>query len=175
VRCVSFSTGVRWVVDQPTPVSELSWRDLHASGYTEMGAALASVAEQMHVPPMEERALRPALVLISDGQPTDDFAAGLRRLMSEPWGAKAVRLAIAIGRDADLDVLSQFVGHPEIRPMQATNAPQLVHLIRWASTAAARVASLPAARDGTSVDDLMPPPMPPPANRVPGADAAVTW
>jgi uncharacterized protein YegL len=43
---------------------------------------------------MEQRALPPVLVLISDGQPTDDFEAGLATLMAEPWARKAVRLAV---------------------------------------------------------------------------------
>ena len=54
---------------------------------------------------MSDRALPPVLVLISDGQPTDDFGKGLEDLLGQPWGKKAVRVAIAIGDDADLEVL----------------------------------------------------------------------
>ena len=54
---------------------------------------------------MQERALPPVLVLISDGQPTDDFEGGLRVLMAEPWGMKAVRLAVAIGGELDEGVV----------------------------------------------------------------------
>src|ERR671915_110041 len=43
--------------------------------------ALSMVAEQLRIPPMVERALPPVLVLISDGQPTDDYASGLKALM----------------------------------------------------------------------------------------------
>ena len=96
------------------------------------------------MPPMEQRALPPVLVLLSDGQPTDDFDAGLSALMDQPWGQKAVRLAIAIGSDADLDVLQKFIGHPEIRPLVAKNAADLVRFIRWATTTVIKEASSPA-------------------------------
>jgi uncharacterized protein YegL len=173
VRCLAFSTGCRWAISDPTPVEQLTWSDLSASGFTDMGQALSEVAAQLRVPPLEPRSLPPALVLVSDGQPTDDFDAGLRALMSEPWGAKAVRLAVAIGRDADLDVLARFIDNPEIRPMQATNAEQLMHFIRWASTVASRVASSPVAA-ATLQGDFTPPPVPmgaPVGDQV----AAVTW
>ena len=93
---------------------------------------------------MEERAFPPVLVVVSDGRPTDDFEAGLRSLMAEPWGRRAVRMAIAIGNDADLDVLSAFIGDPELRPFTANDPEQLVYLVRFVSTAASRIASLPA-------------------------------
>ena len=88
------------------------------------------VAEQLKMPPMSDRALPPVLVLVSDGQPTDDFNAGVKAMMDQPWGAKAVRVAIAIGDDADLDVLQKFIGHPERKPIQVTNANDLVKMIK---------------------------------------------
>jgi hypothetical protein len=63
--------------------------------------------------------------------------------MAQPWGKKAVRLAIAIGGDADLDVLQKFIGNPEIRPLTAKNPGDLVKFIRWASTVAIKQASSP--------------------------------
>ena len=108
-------------VSQPTPVADFKWTDLQTEGVTDLGRALAMVAEQLRIPPMSDRALPPVLVLISDGQPTDDFNQGLQTLLNEPWGKKAVRIAIAIGEDADTEVLQKFIGHPELKPLQANN------------------------------------------------------
>jgi uncharacterized protein YegL len=171
-RCLTFSSGHRWTIPSPTPVEQMTWTDLTASGYTDMGGALAEVAQQLKVPPLEPRALPPALVLVSDGQPTDDFDAGLATLMAEPWGTKAVRLAVAIGKDADLDVLSRFIGNPEVRPMQAGNAEQLTHFIRWASTVATRAASSPVAA-ATLQGDFAPPPIP--MGAAPVDQVGATW
>ncbi|MEB3323101.1 MAG: VWA domain-containing protein [Synechococcaceae cyanobacterium] len=154
VRAVSFADSAAWHIASPTPVEELVWRDLQAGGVTAMGEALELVAAALRSPPMEERALPPVLVLISDGQPTDDVDRGLRSLLAEPWGQKAVRLAIAMGHDADLEVLQQFIGpgtaagpdRSPRRPLQAGNATSLARYIQWASTAVVGAASMPASR-----------------------------
>lgn len=146
VRAVSFSNGASWHVSQPTKIDDFVWKDLEAGGVTDLGKALSLVADQLEVAQMPERGLPPVLVLLSDGQPTDDYAATLTRLLELPWGKKAVRIAIAIGADADLDVLHKFIAHPEIAPLQANNAEQLVKYIKWASTAVLKSASSPASQ-----------------------------
>ncbi|MDM7953241.1 MAG: tellurium resistance protein [Cyanobium sp. CZS 25K] len=153
VRAVSFADQAAWHIETPTPVEQLEWRDLQAGGITAMGAALKLVAAALQSPPMEVRALPPVLVLISDGQPTDDFAAGMEALLRVPWAQKAVRLAIALGHDADLEVLQRFIGSEPAaagrsprRPLQASNATSLAQYIQWASTAVVGAASMPASR-----------------------------
>ena len=162
VRAVRFSDGAYWHIAQPVPVEQFEWADLQATGATDMGKALKLVAEQLKVPPMTERALPPVLVLISDGQPTDDFAAGLNALLDLPWGKKAVRIAIAIGGDANLEVLRRFINNPEPPPLQANSPEKLVSYIRWASTAVLKSASSPHSEPkGASRGGNVPIPTPP--------------
>jgi len=151
VRAIKFSSGAQWHISQPTPVEDFKWEDLQADGVTDMGKALSMVAEQLKIPPMTDRALPPVLVLISDGQPTDSFEKGLKELMEQPWGKKAVRIAIAIGSDADYDVLQKFIGHVEIKPLQASNPESLVNYIKWVSTAVLKSASSPASQSAGTV------------------------
>jgi uncharacterized protein YegL len=143
VRAIKFSNSAQWHISQPTPVEDFKWADLNAEGVTDMGKALSMLADQLKIPPMTERALPPVLVLISDGQPTDDFNGGLKTLMDQPWGKKAVRIAIAIGEDADHEVLQKFIGHPELKPLQANSPEALVNHIKWVSTAVLKSASAP--------------------------------
>lgn len=150
VRAIRFSNGAHWHVSQPTPVETFEWTPLAADGVTDMGAALKEVAEQLTVERMPSRALPPVLVLLSDGQPTDDYKAGLKELMAQPWGKKAVRVAIAIGQDADPQCLQAFIGNPEFKPLQANNADRLTQLIKWASTAVVQSASSPASQVATA-------------------------
>jgi uncharacterized protein YegL len=169
VRAVTFSTGARWHLATPTPVASFQWTDVPASGVTDMGKALKLVSEQLKIPPMSDRALPPVLVLVSDGQPTDDFGTGLKALMAQPWAKRAVRLAIAVGNDADKGVLSKFIGHSELKPLEANNSSALVDYIRWASTAVLKSASSPASQavGAAAVTGNVPvptPPPPPPAN-----------
>ena len=121
------------------------------------------VAEQLAPSVMPQRALPPVLVLISDGHPTDDVSAGLQTLMAQPWGKKAVR--IAIGDDAERSVLQRFIGYPELEPLQANNAESLVKFIKWVSTAVLRSVSSPASQ-AVHADQRANVPLPP----IPDAD-----
>lgn len=151
VQVISFAEGAQWVVKDPTPVETFAWTDLAANGTTDLGRALEMVADQLAVPPMSTRALPPVIVLISDGQPTDDFQAGLERLLEQPWGKKAIRIAIAIGRDANDEVLRRFIDNPDIRPVQASNPEQLVRYIRWASTLITPISQPPRDSQGPTI------------------------
>jgi uncharacterized protein YegL len=141
VRVVRFASGASWHIETPTRVDDVVWVDLDAAGYTDLGAGIDLIASQLDVPPMPARALPPVIVLVSDGQPTDDWAGALERLESRPWGAHAVRMAVGIGRDADPDVLAAFIGDADLPTVTASNPEQLVAMIRWASVHASRVAS----------------------------------
>lgn len=162
VRALRFSSGAQWHIAQPTSVATFRWMDLSAEGVTDMGKAFMMVAEQLRIPPMTDRALPPVLVMLSDGQPSDDYLGGLETLMHEPWGKKAVRIAVAIGGDADHDVLQKFIGNPEMPVLQANNPEALVRRIRWVSTAVLQSASAPAsqpadaASPGTHVPIVVP-------------------
>jgi uncharacterized protein YegL len=144
VRAVVFADGARWHLAAPTPVRDVVWDPVAAGGFTDLGAALAEVSTVLSVPPMDARAFPPVLVVISDGRPTDAFEEGLATLLAQPWGRRAVRLAIAIGSDADLEVLQEFIHDPQLRPFSANDPEQLAYLVRFVSTAASQLASTPA-------------------------------
>lgn len=173
VRALRFSSGAQWHVAQPTPIESFVWQPLVAEGATDLGYALSLLAAQLKMPPMPQRALPPVVVLVSDGYPTDDFATGLAALMDEPWGRKAVRVAVAIGHDADTSVLERFIGNPEIKAVRANNPEQLTRFIRWASTAVLKSASAPASQAQALPAGVNVPVPPLPVDPGPDADADV--
>jgi uncharacterized protein YegL len=175
VRVVTFSSGARWHLAQATPVDQFTWSDVVADGVTDMGKALSLVAEQLRMPPMSDRALPPVLVLITDGYPTDNLHAGLNALMAEPWGKKAVRLGIGMGDDPDMGVLAKFIGHNEIQPLRAKNAPTLIKYIKWASTVVVKNVSTPMSspEDHDQPLDNVPVPAPPPLQAP--SDGGMVW
>jgi len=140
IRTLKFSTGASWVTTNPVSVEDFAWDDLSASGVTDLGKAFELLAAQLTIPPMSDRALPPVLVLLSDGQPTDDYKPALDKLLHLPWGKKAVKIAISIGQDADDTVLNEFTGNSEL-VLQANNPQALVNMIKWASTAASLVSA----------------------------------
>lgn len=145
VRAIAFGSRAAWHVADPTPAETFQWFDLEPNGMTAMGAALTLLAEALDIEKMGTRALPPVLVLVTDGQPTDDFQAGLRKLMHQGWAKKAVRLAIAIGEDAQYEPLVAFTGNPEM--VMSVSAPeQMMGYVKWVSTVAVQSASNPASQ-----------------------------
>ncbi len=171
VRAMVFSTGARWVSPSPVPLADFTWTDVSVTGITDMGAALKMMAQELSIGNMPDRGLPPVIVLITDGQPTDDFETGLKALLAEPWGKRAVRIGIGIGDDADLDVLRKFIDHPEIEPLTAKNPGDLTQFIKYASTVVLKSASSPASQHADSTLVGTPPPPPPP----PAVDSDEVW
>ncbi|WP_217572453.1 VWA domain-containing protein [Streptomyces sp. GbtcB7] len=156
VRVLKFDDVPSWITE-PTLVDKFAWTTLDATygARTAMGGALSEIADQLKMPPMVERGLPPVLALVTDGQPTDDFSSGLEKLNSELWAKKAVRVAIAIGDDADRDVLREFTG-PEYPVLDANNPEQLTDHIRWASTKVVGAAAADRQHHGKNVVVLPP-------------------
>lgn len=161
LRTVTFSTTAQWLHQTPVPVDDFTWQDVEVDGMTNLGEALHVVSRELQTPPMPQRALKPVLALVSDGVPTDDWRAGLKAIDATPWGRKAVRVAIAIGADADRSVLQEFLGNPEVQPLDANSPKQLAAAIRWASTAAVKAASQPVAGDSSGLNMTKQPYAPP--------------
>lgn len=156
LRTLTFSTTAQWHHKDPVPVDDFTWQDVQVDGMTNLGEALDLVSRELQTPPMPQRALKPVLALVSDGVPTDDWKAGLKAIDATPWGRKAVRVAIAIGEDADRNVLQEFLGNPELRPLDANSPKQLAAAIRWASTAAVKAASQPVAASSDTLSKPLP-------------------
>lgn len=144
------------------PASNLVWDDLKASGKTPLGSALALAAswlEDRSIIP--SRAYMPTLVLVSDGQPDkgDTWQQELQKLLESQRGAKAQRLALAIGTDADENVLQAFVATPEVPVLRAQDAAQIARFFRFVTmSVCSRLASvnpdLPLAPEGFDLENF---------------------
>jgi uncharacterized protein YegL len=161
VRSIAFSSGASWHIKEPVPIETFEWEYLDAGGVTDMGEAFELLAQGMGIDAIESRALPPVLVLLSDGQPTDDYMYGLGVLNAQPWARKAIRIAIAIGSDCDYDVLDMFLGSSDIKPLAARNASSLADYIKWTSTIVLQNASMPVLVGETGGDNqpVMVPPV----------------
>jgi uncharacterized protein YegL len=139
VRVVTFGDSAEWQVSAPTPVDQFQYSDVHPDGATKMGAALGLVADGLTA--IRGRAIPPVIVLVTDGQPTDNFDEGLARLMATGAGPMAIRIGIAIGDDAKHEPLKKFINNPEYPVLKADNAEMLTQYIKWASTVVTKTAS----------------------------------
>lgn len=144
------------------PARDVRYEVMEAAGHTPLGSALAlatRILEDRALIP--GRAYRPTVVLVSDGVPTDDWEAPLEALLAAPRASRALRLALAVGEDADLEVLTRFAGDSQVR--QAHEARQLRRFFRFVTmsvTARSRSATpdqpvvLPDLGEDDGFDDL---------------------
>jgi uncharacterized protein YegL len=112
--------------------SDIAWHDLSAGGGTPLGIALRmakAMIEDKNVVP--SRAYRPTVVLVSDGQPTDDWEQPLADFIKDGRSSKCDRMAMAIGADADEGVLGKFIEGTKNRLFYAENAKQLRDFFRF--------------------------------------------
>ena len=82
----------------------------------------------------------PAIILLSDGGPTDNFETGMRTLQGNSWFKNAIKVAIAIGDDADKDVLTQFTGTNEA-VFTVHNIEALKQIIRVVAVTSSQIGS----------------------------------
>jgi len=102
-----------------------------ADGGTPMGAAFdvarGLLEDRERIP---SRAYRPVLVLVSDGAPTDDWEDALARLQGSERGKKVTRFAMAIGADADKDMLANFANDREAPVFEAHESRDIMRFFR---------------------------------------------
>jgi uncharacterized protein YegL len=151
IRAIAFADQAEWHVREPVPVVTARWSPLQYvdKGLTQMGAAFRLVAEALQPGQLETRALRPAILLITDGKPTDpaEFEDGLRELRSTPAGRGAIRVAVAIGKGARSDYLTRFIDDPSIPILIADGVEQITTQLVAASLAVSRLSEVGVDRD----------------------------
>jgi uncharacterized protein YegL len=166
IRVLTFATAPQWHIRDPTPVADMSahWRDLAyvPRGLTNMAPAFREIAEVLRPDRLERRALRPAILLVTDGRPTDppgDFELGLATLISTAAGRSSLRLAVAVGRDANSGPLNRFRS-PEAPVLIAESIDDIVDRLVIASIAVSRMSEAGADRNALAQQLLGPNPDP---------------
>lgn len=131
VAALLFSRGARWVYSEPRLPSDFVWPDVSAEGSSsDLGAACRELGSMLSGSFFVKRPIfAPFIILLSDSRPTDDFDAGLEALKGCRIFRKAVRIAIAIGEDADREALARFTGSRE-SVMSVHNIDALKQIIR---------------------------------------------
>ena len=102
-----------------------------AQGRTPMGQAFYLIKEMIEDKSIiPSRAYKPTIVLLTDGMPTDDCEKVMDYLINEGRSSKAFRIAMAIGADADRNMLSRFVSSPELL-VEGENARDIKKFFRF--------------------------------------------
>ena len=114
------------------PAADATWQDMPAGGMTPMGGAMQLAADLIDDrEAIPARAYRPTVVLVSDGQPNDDWRRPMERMIREGRAAKADRIALAVGGVADEGMLAEFLADPEKEVHHAEDARRIKEFFRF--------------------------------------------
>ena len=146
--------------EDPVPVKDVVWNDVPAGGMTSTGKAIHMMADTLEPNRMPKKTFPSVLVLISDGGNTDgsDYEEAIVRLESNPYGKRAVRIAIGVGQDYDRKQLEKFT-NLECGVLEAANTVDLVNYIEYALTTVVQSSINPPSHNPTnSFNTFVPPP-----------------
>ncbi|MDR2313870.1 MAG: VWA domain-containing protein [Spirochaetaceae bacterium] len=144
IAVLEFSIGCRWQNPAgPVSVEDFFWTNLSAEGGTDMGAAFRELNDKLSRNSFlkaPSASVAPVILLLSDGQPGDDYQNALGALKNNNWFKSAVKVAIAIGNDAEQDVLAEFTGTSET--VIVSHTPEVLRkMIRTVSITSSQIGS----------------------------------
>lgn len=116
VACLTFSSGCQWMYSTPIASDNFQWTNVDADGVTDLGAACRELNDKLSKNGFLKApsgSVAPVIFLLSDGEPTDDFESGINLLQQNNWFKHGIKVAVAIGDDANKDVLAKFTGNIE--------------------------------------------------------------
>lgn len=174
VAALEFSNGTKWLYNEPKSVEDFKWIDVQAGGLTSLGEACIELNAKLSRSGYMKSAsgsYAPAIILLSDGGPTDNFDGSLQSLQGNNWFKNAIRIAIAIGDDADLDVLARFTGNNEA-VIKVQNIDALKQIIRIVAVTSSQIGSKSSSAGDTSKQDQVIKDVNQAVNNVDGASTA---
>ncbi len=155
IATLTFSQGARWIQSEPINAESFKWNYLNAEGVTDLGAACYELNQKLSKNQFMSDttgSFAPAIFLLSDGEPTDDYKRELEKLKQNNWFKKAIKVAIAIGDEANKSVLADFTGSSE-SVVTVYNSATLKKWVQFVSVRASKVGSKTAKINTTAEED----------------------
>jgi len=144
IAALQFDSGCRWITSSgPIEAEKFHWNMIDASGVTDFGAACRELDKKLSTKEFMKRAsgsYAPVVILLSDGEPTDNWQGELDALKQNNWFKSAIKVAIAVGQDANHAVLEQFTGSSEA-VLEVHNRDMLKRMIKFVSVRSSQVGS----------------------------------
>ncbi|WP_158621013.1 vWA domain-containing protein [Candidatus Kurthia intestinigallinarum] len=108
-----------------TKAQDIEWVNLEANGGTPFGGALRLCKElimNLNSVELGGKPYKPTIVLVSDGNPTDEYTVMLDDFINTKRTGTCDRWALGIGDHADYAMLEKFLSGQEKRVMEASDA-----------------------------------------------------
>lgn len=115
VSTLEFNSDARWTEPQPLDIDDFDWKDLEALGGTNLEMALDMLNKALTRSAggrldTEIGNKNPMIIFMSDGIPFDGWERALDELKKNHWYEPSIKVAFALGDEADSDVLKKVVG-----------------------------------------------------------------
>ena len=114
ISVLQFSTECAWMQQEgPVDAERFVWRNLEASGMTNMGRALRELDSKLSDDAFLQTltgGLMPVIIFMTDGYPTDDYESALAEIIENKRFRKAVRIGFAIGGNPDVEMIARLAG-----------------------------------------------------------------
>ena len=145
IGVLQFSSGAKWITDRGFVFMEdFFWNDLKAGGLTDFGSALNELNKKMSRQEFLNSDVGykvPVIIFMSDGEPTDDYESALKKInASNKWFKVSTKIAIAVGDDANIEVLQKIAGNKEA-VIKVDDLETLKKLIKVVSVTASMIGS----------------------------------
>ena len=146
VRIIAFSDEAIWkvgTVEQGEDISNINWQDLEVVGETCTSKAIREANKALRKEYLGAHALRPVVILVTDGYCTDDHSEYLaaidemkKRLAGNSGKEKITRIAIGVegyNRDELVEFASEGFINDEKQPLifEVDDAEKLGKVINW--------------------------------------------
>lgn len=143
IGVLQFSSNASWITNKGLVFMEdFFWNDLSAGGFTDLGSALKELNKKMSREEFLDSDVGykvPVIIFMSDGEPTDTWEPELQKVNnSNKWFKASTKIAIAVGDDANTDVLKKVVGNSEA-VIRVDDLEALKKLIRVVSVTASMI------------------------------------
>ena len=143
IGVLQFSSGAKWITDSGLVFMEdFYWNDLKAGGLTDVGSALNELHKKLSRKEFLDSEVgykAPVIIFMSDGEPTDDYEAALKKInANNKWFKVSTKIAMAVGDGANLEVLQKIVGNRE-GVIQVDDLETLKKLIKVVSVTASQI------------------------------------
>lgn len=145
VAVLRYSSDVEWITKSGPVLAHdyESWSRLSAGGVTSMGAAFKELNSKLSRSAFMNKpslSYAPVIFLMTDGEPNDDWQAGLQILKHNSWFKYGLKIAVGIGSSPNMDVLRNFTGRPELA-VQAHSSKELKELIEFLAVTSSQIGS----------------------------------
>ncbi len=153
IGALKFATGAEWVFDGLLSTDDFYWNDIQAGGMTYLGDALEKLNAKMSRSEFFADKIGykcPVVIFMSDGYPNDpgdSWRKSLEKIRQNKWFANSIKIAMAVGGDADTNVLIEVIGNNPEGLIEIKNTEKLKELIVAVSLTASKIGSVSRPQD----------------------------